>query len=220
MPNKKAPSILILGAGGHASTLVDILKEQNKVVHAAIGNTGQTKRTAFLDVDILDMNTDLNSFNPNDILLVNGIGQVPGSLLKKNINEEYKALGYKFLTLISSNAHVARSVSIADGVQVLNRALINSGSIINNDCIINSNAVIEHDCIIGRYSHIGPNATLCGGVSLGDNCFIGAGAVVLPGVVIGDNSIVGAGTIVTRDITSNTIKYSNVSYTEKVIKHD
>ena len=45
-----------------------------------------------------------------------------------------------------------------------------------------------------------PNATLCGGVQIGDETFIGAGVVVLPQIKIGKRVIVGAGTVVTKNI--------------------
>lgn len=220
MSNNESKPVVILGAGGHASALVDILKEQYKTVLAVVGNAGPNIRSSFAGIDILELDADVKKFNPKDVMMVNGIGHIPGSSLKQTINENFKALGYEFCALVSNSAHVAASATIADGVQILNLALVNSGSNIENDCIINSHATVEHDCVVGCYSHIGPNATLCGGVKVGKNCFIGAGAVILPGIEIGDYSIVGAGTIVTKDINKNLMKFSNISYIEKAIKHD
>ncbi len=68
--------------------------------------------------------------------------------------------------------------------------------------IVNHNAVVDHDCVVGDFSHVAPNATLCGGVRLGRGVLIGAGAVVLPGVTIGDGVLVGAGSVVVTDLKS------------------
>jgi hypothetical protein len=46
-------------------------------------------------------------------------------------------------------------------------------------------------------------------VTLGSNVWIGDGATVCKGVSIGDNSIIGAGSVVTQDIPSNVIAAGN-----------
>lgn len=47
-------------------------------------------------------------------------------------------------------------------------------------------------------------------VKIRRNAWIGAGATVCPGVTIGENSIIGAGSVVTKDVPSNTV-YAGVS---------
>ena len=42
-------------------------------------------------------------------------------------------------------------------------------------------------------------------VKIRRNAWIGAGATVCPGVTIGENSIIGAGSVVTKDVPSNTL---------------
>jgi len=63
--------------------------------------------------------------------------------------------------------------------------------------------VVDHDCCIGSYSHIAPNATLGGGVIVGQGCLVGAGATILPMVKIGDGSVIGAGAVITGDVLNN-----------------
>lgn len=46
-------------------------------------------------------------------------------------------------------------------------------------------------------------------VTIGKNCWIGANATICPGVTIGDNSVVGAGSVVTKDIPANVIAAGN-----------
>lgn len=75
--------------------------------------------------------------------------------------------------------------------------------------IINTAAIVEHECKIGDYSHIAPNATLCGNVTIGSGVFFGAGAVARQGICIGNNSTVGAGSVVTKDIPPNEIWAGN-----------
>lgn len=46
-------------------------------------------------------------------------------------------------------------------------------------------------------------------ITIGENCWIGGNATICPGVTIGDNTIIGAGSVVTKDIPSNSIAVGN-----------
>ena len=76
-------------------------------------------------------------------------------------------------------------------------------------CIVNTASSIDHDCILEDFTFIGPNATLCGGVEIGECSFIGAGSVILPYIKIGKNCIIGAGSVVTKNIPDNSTAYGN-----------
>lgn len=49
------------------------------------------------------------------------------------------------------------------------------------------------------------NADRFGRIVIRDNVHIGTNAVILPGVTIGENSVVGCGAVVTRDVMPNTV---------------
>lgn len=46
-------------------------------------------------------------------------------------------------------------------------------------------------------------------VSIGDNCWIAAGATICPGVTIGENTVIGAGSVVVNDIPANCVAAGN-----------
>jgi len=46
-------------------------------------------------------------------------------------------------------------------------------------------------------------------VTIEDNCWIGAGATLCPGVTIGENSVIGAGSVVIHDIPANSVAVGN-----------
>jgi acetyltransferase EpsM len=60
--------------------------------------------------------------------------------------------------------------------------------------------VVDHDCVVGDYTHVSPNATLCGDVHLGEGTHFGAGATAIQGVRIGKWCTIGAGAVVISDI--------------------
>ena len=111
---------------------------------------------------------------------------------------------------------VDRLVNLAEGVQIIQGAIVNRGVSIGKHTIVNTNATVDHDCKIGDFVHIAPGATLCGGVKVGKRTLIGANATVLPNCEIGANVNVGAGAVVTTDLPDNVVV---VGVPAKIIKH-
>ena len=75
--------------------------------------------------------------------------------------------------------------------------------------IINTGSIVEHEAKIGPYSHVGPNATICGGAQIGSSVLVGANAVVKQGVKVGDNVVIGAGAVVIEDLQSESTYVGN-----------
>lgn len=199
--------IVMIGGGGHASVLAEILLQQDRKILAVISLEDISECSVFKGIKHLRNDSDVLTFNKDQVLLVNGIGLMPKSNLKRNINEYFLSLGYRFETVISDSALVSPSAVIESGVQILSAVIINAGSKIGAHTIINTAALVEHDCDIGSYNHLSPRCVLCGQVNTKINVFIGANATVLNNVSIGNNSIVGAGCTIRKRIDDNDIVY-------------
>ncbi|MGL5057391.1 MAG: hypothetical protein ACRC6A_08525 [Fusobacteriaceae bacterium] len=70
-------------------------------------------------------------------------------------------------------------------------AIVNFYTKIGKHCIINTESIVEHDNILSDYVRISPNATLCGGVKIGEETLIGVGAVVIENIEKKNITIVG-----------------------------
>lgn len=198
--------ILVIGGGGHAAVLVDILKSQKRSI---IGLIAPEEPQHFILKDIPYDSKDEHVFlhDPKDVILVNGIGSLPNNYLRFKLYEFFKEKGYSFLTVISESAHVSNYVSLGEGVQVMPGAIIQTGASIGTNSIINSGAVVDHDCKVGAHNHIATRACLSGQVRTGTKVHIGTGASVIHSISIGDNSVIGAGASINKDIVENTIVY-------------
>ena len=106
---------------------------------------------------------------------------------------------------ISSRAFIKPNSSTSIGVN----AVVNSLAQIDTGVIINTGAIIEHEVKIGRFSHIGPNATVCGDSTIGENVFIGAGSIILPNLDIGNNTLVQAGAVVSINVPADSTIFRN-----------
>lgn len=125
--------------------------------------------------------------------------------LRKKLVENYKSIGYRFLTVISPYARVSRSAIIGEGTVVQAGVNISSATIIGSFCKLNTNCNIMHDNVVGDYTTIAPNAVLLGKVSVGKGAYIGANSTLLPNICVGDSAVIGAGSVATRDVTKSVI---------------
>lgn len=200
MVSTDKPPVVILGGGGHAGVLAEICIEQGREILAIASPEPILARQIFQGLTHLSSDEEVAEFSAEDVELVNGVGGLPGSDLRKQLASKFSKLGYRFATLVSTSAIVSRTAILSEGVQVLPRAIINTGASVGMHSIINSGSVVEHDCLVESFVHIAPSATICGGTVIGEGAVIGPNSVVAQGLNIGSHSIVGAGTSVVRSV--------------------
>ena len=199
--------VVLLGSGGHAKVLLGILQRCGYEI-TGVTDPARVPGSDWLGCRVLGGDEAVRRFEPDQVLLVNGIGSLPrDGRIRTKVFDDFSAVGYRFQTLLDPAAFVADQVRLAGGVQVMAGAVIQVGVLIAENCIVNSGAIIDHECRIGRHVHIAPGAVLSGGVEVGDGVHIGTGAVVIQGIRIGAGSIVGAGSVVTKDVSARQIVY-------------
>lgn len=195
--------IIVLGAGGHARVLIDALRTRSAAIlgiaEADHGKHGQM----LFDIPIIGDDEAVLRMAAESVRLVNGIGTVRVSLLRRKLYDNFKSKGYCFATVVHASAIVAPAVVLAEGAQIMAGVVLQTGCRIGENAIINTRVAVDHDCVIGNHVHVSPGATLCGNVVVGEGAHIGAGATVIQGIRIGRNSMVAAGAVVIRDIPDN-----------------
>lgn len=192
---------LLLGAGGHAKVLLDVLRlTEVPVLGVCDPDLAGRGENFWRGVPVLGNDDAVKHFAPDQVLLVNGVGQLPRKDARFRLHEYWSRLGYHFATLIHPTASRSSTTQLATGVQIMAGCIIQADTQIGEACIINTAATIDHDCSIGSHVHFAPGTTVCGGVTVGAHVFIGAGAVVSPGLRIGERAIIAAGSVVLRDV--------------------
>lgn len=192
--------LIVIGGGGHASVLIDILRVQKREILAVICPDDLSQRSVFNGILHLSKDEDVLNYPPDSVRLVNGIGVLPRSNVKKKLNQYYLSLGYQFETVISEQAWISNEAVIETGAQVFAGAIIQTGAKISAHTIINSKALIEHDSVIGKYNHVAPNATICGQVETSENVYVGASSTLIQNIKLDKNVVVGAGAVVTKNV--------------------
>ncbi len=196
-----AKPVIIIGAGGHAKVLFDCLQLLNVDVVGALDKAPCSEGGTDA-LPIIGDDSAISAYSCDAVELVNGIGSVRDTSLRRDIFHKFKYLGYVFRTVIHPAATIARNCFIGEGVQVMAGAVINTGTSIEADAIVNTGAVIDHECRIGKHVHIAPGVTISGGVKVGDGSHIGTGATLIQGVIVGERAIIGAGAVVISDIAA------------------
>ncbi|EKE75431.1 acetyltransferase [Gallaecimonas xiamenensis] len=196
-----AKPLVMLGAGGHAAVLAEMLGALGLSIEALVTPDPVAPRRPLAGIPVLASDEALLArYRPDEVELVNGIGALPGRLLRQASFERFSAQGYRFAQVISPQALVSPSAELAEGVQVMPGAIIQSCARIAANTIINSGAIVEHDCQLGPHNHVAPGATLSGAVCTGIGVHIGTGANVIQSVNLGQGAVVGAGATAVRDL--------------------
>ena len=207
MNNKVDLPIVLIGGGGHASVLADILIRQERNIIAIISPQNVNQRCVLSTISHYKKDEDVLSFNPKEVLLVNGIGMMPKSNLKRTINEYFLSLGYSYESVIADSATISPYSIIKEGVQILQTAVVQAGATIGAHSIVNTGAIVEHDCSIGEYNHLAPKSLLCGQVKTEPDVFIGANSTVINNLTLKRNSIIAAGSVMRNNVDENSINF-------------
>ncbi len=195
--------MLIIGAGGHASEIIDELYNGSQEKQYYFFDEISMNQVFLNEFKVLRNTAEVYSHCNDNFQFVLGVGN---PLNRKNLANRFCKLGGKQTGVISLKANVSQfKVHLENGVDVMTNASISSNVTIGKGTLINRNASIHHDCVIGEFCEIAPNAVLLGKVKVGELSFIGAGAIILPGITIGSNCVIAAGSVVTRDVADNQI---------------
>lgn len=193
--------IVIIGAGGHATVVVDIVLKLGKYHIFGYTAPEQASPAERLKLKYLGDDSILPKMREQGVALAAlGVGGVGDNRLRSKLYEHIRSLGFTFPPLVHPAATVAGEVLLPEALLVGPGAVVNPGVKIGVNAVINSGAVVEHDCSIGGHVHVAPGAVLCGGVRVGNLVHVGAGAVVIQGVTLGEGAVVGAGAVVLRDV--------------------
>ncbi len=206
--------LYIVGAGGFARELYEIIKAINKI---ALETEGEAR------YDVLGFLDD----NPNALEGKNSPLKVVGSISGYTPKDgECLALGIahpqtkeKIASLLDARSVtwesiIHPSVRIAEGAVVGRGIVAYPGAILGpdtktGDFVTLLSTGLGHDAEVGDYSTISSFCGINGYVKLGKRVYIGSHASLLPQVKVGDDGYVGIGSVVIRNVPAGTKVFGN-----------
>ena len=191
--------VILLGAGGHARSLLGLMEAKKVRVMGCIAPAPPAGDWPE-DCPWLGNDTVLGTLDPSQVVLVNGLGSVKSTALRRELFEAVHARGFRLPTLVHPSVILAGDTGLHEGAQILAGAILQPGVIVGENALLNTGCIVDHNCVIGAHAHVAPGVTISGDVFVGIGAHIGTAAVVIQGVRIADGAIVGAGAVVTKDV--------------------
>jgi UDP-perosamine 4-acetyltransferase len=206
-------NVIVLGAGGHAKVVIEILQANgDKVDYCVSGTHGPD---TCVGVSVLEGDQHLPLLRQKGYC--RAFVAIGSNIIRQRMADVARRAGYQLINAISPHAIISPSVRLGGGIAVMAGAVINAASVIDDLAIINTGATIDHDCRIARGVHIAPQCALAGNVTVGEGAFLGTGAKVIPGMQIGRRATVGAGGVVIRNVPDGAVA---VGVPARVIKQE
>lgn len=193
-------TVLIVGAGGHAAVVADILLAMKRagaeveLIGFVDDNPGLHGSDVF-GLPVIGPLSILRAEAADGFIVAIGDNQV-----RRTESDRLSACGARLVTACHPRAIVANDVIIGDGSMVCAGAIVGTGSVVGRGVIVNTGATVDHHNIVEPFSHLAPGVHTGGRVHIGTESLVGIGATVMAGRTIGSRAIVGAGAVVVDDV--------------------
>jgi len=198
--------ILIYGGGGHAKSVIDMIRALGGYPIAGIIDDGLPEGSSVMGVPVLGGQNKLDELHDLGIkLAVNSVGGIGNPDVRVKVFEHLDQAGFSFPTFVHPRACIEPTVKIAEGTQIMALSYIGSDSTIGFGCVINYGAIVSHDCQLADYVNLSPGSALAGGVKIGDRSQVGMNATVNLNLSIGHYVRIGNGATVKQDVMDNSI---------------
>jgi sugar O-acyltransferase (sialic acid O-acetyltransferase NeuD family) len=185
---------VVLGAGGHARAVVDVLERLGETVVAVAGDPGSHE----WHVESLD--TDWDALDRAEVGSHHVVAAVGENAARSRLVREVLSRGLPAPPVVGATSTVAPRALVGAGSVVLEHAHVGPEARLGVAVVVNTAAVVEHDCVLGDGVHVAPGATVLGGASVGPRTLVGSGARVLPGISVGAGVTIGAGAVVAAHV--------------------
>jgi sugar O-acyltransferase (sialic acid O-acetyltransferase NeuD family) len=197
------PSLILIGAGGHARACIDVIEHLDTFKIAGLIGTEEELQHECMGYCVIGTDSHLPKLAKKYQYAIITVGQIESALVRQRLYEQALALGFMLPTIISPTAHVSRHAMVGDATIVMHGAIVNAGAKVGNNCIVNTNALIEHDATVADHCHISTGAIVNGAANIGCGSFVGSGCIIKQGLTIGSKCVVGMGIAVRHNHAEN-----------------
>ena len=198
------PALILVGAGGHARSCIDVIEQQGLFKIAGLIGLPNEVNELHLGYSVFSTDFELPDLSKHYKLAFIAIGQIRSPDIRVRFHSQLLELGFLLPTVVSPKAYVSSHAKIGEGSIVMHGAVINAGAVVGDNCIINSRALIEHDAIVEANCHISTGAIINGNTRVGAGSFVGSGSVIREGISLGEGCMVGMGLSVRHSQASGT----------------
>lgn len=212
--------VIVIGSGGHAKVVIDILQEMEDVEIVGITSTSLDAGSLFFNYPVIGDDCKLVEYSNADYIIAIGLGGYRDNNLRAHVYNYVKGLGFNFINAIHPSAVISKSVIIGEAVVIFPGVIINTDVKIGNNSIIATGSTVDHETVIGNNVLVSAGVTIGAYATICDNSLIALGSSVISGVRIGENALVAAGAVVTKNVLDNEIVYGVPASPKISTKHN
>ena len=201
-----AKPVVIFGAGSYAQVAnVYLTVDGGRDVVAYTVHGEYVQSDTFSGLPLVAFEDLLAEYPPDRVELLVAIGYQRLNSARREIYEQCKAFGYRFVTYVSSRAMVMSEHPIGENTFVFEANVIQPFVEIGDNVVLWSGNHIGHHTRIEDHCFIASHAVVSGHVNIGESCFVGVNATFRDGISVGPRCVVGAGAVVLADQQEGTV---------------
>jgi sugar O-acyltransferase (sialic acid O-acetyltransferase NeuD family) len=183
--------LLIVGAGGHGRSVAEAAMRSGQYALAGFVDDGLSLGSPIWHTSVVGSTANLNACSALCDKVVVAIGN---NALRESLVTQLIGLGFELTTVIHPKAIVSPSAVIGQGCAIMAGAIVGTEAQLGLGVIVNCGSVVDHHATVHDFGHLGVNACMAGGTSLGQGSWIQAGCSLGYGVAIPAKTVLSPGT--------------------------
>ena len=156
----------------------------------------------FLGLPIVPFEDIESLYPPSEYLFFAPMTGIKMNTVRKNIYEEGKKKGYKYISYISSKATVCGN-KIGENCFILEDNTLQPFTSIGNNVVMWSGNHIGHHGKIEDHVFFTSHVVLSGHCHVKERAWFGVNSTIRDGVVIGEGSLIAMGSLITKNVDDN-----------------
>jgi sugar O-acyltransferase (sialic acid O-acetyltransferase NeuD family) len=184
----RASALVILGAGGHGRSVLEAARLAGTHEVMAFLDDQLPPGTEVMGVPVWGPTSELPSLAARGVTTAHvAIGN---NRVRERLMVQARAAGLTCATVVHPRACVSPSASLGEGCAVMALAIVGTEATLGQGVIVNVGAVVDHHARVADHGHLGANAAMAGGTTLGVRSWLQAGASLGYGVNLPDDAVV------------------------------
>lgn len=205
--------VIIFGNGDFARLMKYYIdNDTDWIVECFTTESDYINEKEFLGVPLIPFEDLEKNYCPSNHQIILGIGYSNMNKKREEIFYKCKRKGYFVSNYIHSSSLVQTDF-IGEGTIILENTLVQPFAKIGVANLIWCNVAIAHDDIIGDFNTLAGSTSLCGFVTIKNNCYLGNRCMVFDHITLEDYTLVGAG----ADVKKNSNKYDVIVPAKSIV---
>jgi sugar O-acyltransferase (sialic acid O-acetyltransferase NeuD family) len=207
--------VIVIGSGGHAKVVIDILQEMQDIEICGITSTSLKVGSYYFGYPIIGDDAILTTYLDHNYFVAMGLGGYRNNNLREKVYNYAKKIGLTFINAIHPSAVISKTVKLGEAVVIFPGVVLNTDVEIGNNSIVATGSTIDHETKIGNNVLVSAGVTVGAYSKIEDNALLALASKVISGITIGRNAVVAAGAVVIKDVQNDETVFGIPASTKK-----